>query len=191
MDEEGISPEELAQALTGPNRFALQWIQATSHNQIEVVWPQMTRDFRLAMTQAWLSYNPAALQDPSVVGLTRDELASALAAESPDHALFRNLAQVSLREIRNAYGNMDTDQLVPGLHPRAMGMDLEVVRLFYLPDLDRDKVGDYIFAAGAVARSAPVWVRQTAPGWAVAGIGEGLLHPGWPPTYERMLRPED
>src|SRR5262249_22636001 len=129
MNEERISAEELAQTLTGPNYFALQWVRAVGHNQIKVVWPQMAPEFRLAMAQGWLSHNPAVLHDPSVGGEGRDELASALAMSSPDHPLFRDLARVSLREIRSSYGNLDTDQLGPGLRPRLMGADLEVVRL--------------------------------------------------------------
>lgn len=191
MDEERMSPEELAQAQTGPNNFALNWIQAVGRDEIEVVWRAMTSDFRLAMAQAWLTANPVAFGDPSASDLTRDELAAALATEDPDHWLFPDLARVSLREIKNTYGNLDTSKLGPGLRPRPMGPDLEVVRLFYLPDLDKDDAGNYTFAAEATVRTASVWVQRSGSWWAIAGVGDGLLRPGWPPNYESILRPED
>jgi hypothetical protein len=186
-----MSPEELAQAMSGTNDFALRWIQAAGHDRTEAVWPHMTSDFRLAMAQGWLSFNPKALDHPSATTLGRDELARRMATETPRHELFPHLARVSLREIRNSYGDLDTDQLGPGMRPRPMGPDLELVRLFYLPDLDRDDAGNYVFAPEALARVASVLLRRTAPGWAVAGVGDGILHPGWPPTYERLVQAND
>ena len=186
-----MSPEELVQAMSGPNHFALQWIQSAGQDQTEMVWPHMTPDFRLAMTQGWLMHNPDAFGDPSAADLSRDELARILAAEKPEHNLFPHLARVSLREIRNSYGDLDTSQMGPGARPRPMGVGLELVRIFYLPDLDRDDEGNYVFAAGAVARAASVLVEQAGPAWLVAGVGEGLLRPGWPPTYERIVQIED
>lgn len=65
------------------------------------------------------------------------------------------------------------------------------MRLFYLPDLDRDDHGNYVFAPGATARAVSVLVERTDSGWAVAGVGEWLLRPGWPPTYERVAQNDD
>jgi hypothetical protein len=186
-----LSPEELAQAMSGPSHFVLQWIQSVGRNQVETVWPQMTPDFRLAMTQGWLTRNPAALSAPSAVGLDRDQLASILSVENPEHDLFTHLARVSMRDIRNAYGDLDVDQMGPGLRPRPIGANLELVRVFYLPDLGRDQQGNYVFAAGATARAATVLVERHGPDWAVAGVGEGLLRPGWPPAYERIVQAGD
>jgi hypothetical protein len=53
---------------------------------------------------------------------------------------------VSLRELRNSFGGLDISQLGPGTRPRPLGPDLELVRLFYLPDLDKDDAGNYVFA---------------------------------------------
>lgn len=189
--ENWMSPEERAQAMSGANHFALVWVQAAGQDQIENVWPHMTPEFRLAMTQAWLTKNPRALDDPNAAASNRDELAAHLSEERPQHQLFAHLARVSLREIRNSYGRLDTDQLGPGLRPRPMGLDLELIRLFYLPDLDRDEAGDYVFAPGARARAANVLLQRAGQGWAVAGVGNGLLRPGWPPRWEQIVQPED
>ena len=186
-----MSPEELAEAASEPNQFALQWVQAVVDNQAEIVWPQMTPDFRLSLSQWWLIHNPEALNDPSAASVDRDELARILAAEKPEHILFRQLARVLLRELRKSFGGLDVSQLGPGTRPRPMGLDLELVRLFYLPDLDHDDDGNYVFAAGAAARAVSVLVERRDPGWAVAGIGEHLMRPGWPPAYERVVQSGD
>ena len=46
-----MSPEELAQAASGPNQFALRWVQAVMDDRAEMVWSQMTPDFRLSLAQ--------------------------------------------------------------------------------------------------------------------------------------------
>jgi len=183
-----MSPEELAQAAFEPNQFALRWVQAVVDDRAEMVWPQMTPDFRLSLAQWWLIHNPEALNDPSATSLDRDELVRLLAAEKPEHILFRHLARVSLRELRNGFGGLDVSQLGPGTRPRPIGPDLELVRLFCLPDLDKDDAGNYVFAAGTAARTVSVLVERREQGWAVAGVGESLLRPGWPPTYERVVQ---
>ena len=186
-----MSPEDLAQVDSGPNQFALQWVQAVADNHAEDVWRQMTADYRLSLVQWWLTHNPEALNDPSAVSLDRDELAQCLAVEEPEHILFRHVARVSLRELRNTFGGVDISEIAPGTRPRPVGVELELVRLFYLPDLDRSDAGNYVFAAGTTARALSVLVNRTTAGWAVAGVGEGLLRPGWPPTYERIVQAGD
>src|SRR5215472_2443846 len=99
-----MSPGELAEAASEPNQFALQWVQAVVDNQAEMVWPQMTSDFRLSLSQWWLIHNPEALNDPSAASVDRDELARILAAEKPEYILFRQLARVLLRELRKSFG---------------------------------------------------------------------------------------
>jgi hypothetical protein len=185
-----LSPEDLAQAGTGPIHFALQWVQAVADDSVAEVWRQMTPDYRLSLVQLWLTHNPRALSDPSARSLDRDELAQCLAVEEPQHVLFHHAARVSLRELRNSFG-VDTTKIGPGTRPRPISPDLELVRLFYLPDLERGDAGNYVFAAGATARALSVLVNRTESGWAVAGTGEGFLHPGWPPVYERIVQADD
>ena len=186
-----MSPGELAQVDSDPNQFALQWVQAVTGNRAEEVWQQMTPDYRLSLVQWWLTHNPEALNDPSAASLDRDELAQCLAVEKPEHVLFRHVARVSLRELRNSFGGVDISEIAPGTRPRPVGADLELVRLFYLPDLERDDAGNYVFAAGASARVLSILVNRAAAGWAVAGVGEGLLRTGWPPAYERIVQADD
>jgi hypothetical protein len=180
-----------AAIVSGPQRFALRWIQSAGRNQVEGVWPFMTSDLRLAMVQDWLLNNPEAFRHPSAASMGRDDLAHALTADDPQHELFVHVARVSLRGIRNSYGNLNVDELGTGWRPRPMGADLELVRLLYLPDLDVDETGSYVFAPGAAARGASVLVRRAGSAWAVAGFGVGLFHPGWPPRWEEIVNPDD
>lgn len=176
---------------SGPHRFALNWLHAVARQDVDAVWPAMAASFRLGMTQMWITNNPQALQDPSAVGLRQDDLALALSAERPEHELFAHLARVSLRDIRNSFGNIDPAQVGPGARPRPIGPDLEPVRLFYLPDLHQDDAGRYSFMPGATARSASVLVHRNADTWTIAGIGHHLIRPGWPPTFEQVADAED
>src|SRR6185295_8832934 len=121
----------------------------------------------------------------------RDELARLLSVEYPDHLLFPYLATVSLRGIRSTYGNLDVNQIGPGLRPRLIGPDLELVRLFYLPDLSVNEAGEYTLLSGASARCVPIIALRTRNGWRVAGLGVGYLRPGWPPHWEKVISPED
>src|ERR1700756_2367173 len=121
-----MSPEESAQAQSGPNEFALQWVQAVVGHRANEVWRQMSPDFRLCLVQLWLTHNPDALSDPSAASLDRDELAQCLAAEEPQHVLFRHVARVSLRELRNSFGGVDISEVAPGTRPRPIGVDLEL-----------------------------------------------------------------
>lgn len=174
-----------------PGIFALLWVQAAGRRDIAHAWPVMTPEFRLSMVQYWITWNPAVLTDSRTCGLDRDALASKLAQPAPTHELFEQAAHVCLREITNSFGNLDVDDLGVGTRPRPVGPDTELVRLFYLPDLDRDPDGNYSFGDGASARSANVLLRRLPEAWTVVGIGEGLLHPGWPPTPERLVQPQD
>jgi hypothetical protein len=186
-----MTPEELSQAAFGPNHFALEWVRCVVDHRTDTVWSQMTPDFRLSLVQLWLAHNPDALNDPSAYSLDRDELARRLASQEPEHPLFQHLARVSLRELNNSFSGLDIGQIGPGARPRPIGPDLELVRLFYLPDLDRDDHGNYVFASGATAGAASVLVERAGSGWAVAGVGEWLLRPGWPPTHERVAQSDD
>ncbi|MFB6829285.1 hypothetical protein [Streptomyces hydrogenans] len=87
--------------------------------------------------------------------------------------------------------NLSTDQLGIASRPRFVGPDLELMRLLYLPDLDVDSGGNYSLAPGASARTANVILRRNEQAWAVAGVGDHFLRPGWPPVLERVVQPED
>lgn len=191
MGPSDMSPEEFAHAAAGPNRFAFDWVEAVSEARVDDVWPLMTAGFRLAMAQSWIVNNPAVMKHPSTVGLDRAEVARRLASASPRHDLFEHLARVSLREIRGTWNDADMDDLLIGTRPRVLSATLELVRLFYRPDMSQDAEGNYYFAPDTYVRGASILVELIGGGWQVAGAGDALLEPGWPPTLRRVVNPED
>jgi len=186
-----LSSEERHQLEFGPLEFAMTWLRAVGRDDIDVVWPAMTADLRLAFAQHWISENPDALKHPSAELFDRDEFARLLSVEYPEHLLFPYLATVSLRGIRSTYGDLDVTMLAPGLRARPIGPDLELVRLFYLPDLSVNEAGEYTLLTGSSARCAPIITLSTRNGWRVAGMGVGYLRPGWPPHWETVISPDD
>lgn len=189
MDD--MTPEEWAQAASGVGLFSLNWVRGVGHDQIENVWPQMTPNFRLALAQGWIWANPDALDDGRAGGMSRDELAQALAHSHPTNSLFADLARVSMRDIRSSYDDLDVDQLGTSTRPRPVGPGLELVRLLYLADLDHDGQGNYTWPDGGVARGVTVLIEHGTEGMAVAGTADGVLRPGWPPVHEQFIQPSD
>lgn len=181
---------EQSQAAGGPGTFALEWVRAVANADPDV-WHSMSADFRLAMAQGWLVHNPEAFRHPSAEGLDRDELAARLAAPTPRHELFEHVIRVSLRELAGMLGGLDVELLQPGARPRPMGPDLELIRLLYLPDMQMDSSGNLGFAPGTWARGVSVLVQRAGAQWEIAGIGDGILRPGWPPTYDAFIKPAD
>lgn len=83
------------------------------------------------------------------------------------------------------------DQLATGSRPRSVGVDLELVRLFCVADLDVDDRGKPFFAPGAFASGVSVIVSRADGDRRVAGFGDSMLHPGWPPVWEKIINAED
>ena len=174
-----------------PQPFALGWVQAAAAGQADLVWQLMSTQFRLAAVQGWIWHNPQALDDHSAAGFDCDSLAAHLSQLAPEHELFQHVVRVTLRDITEGFGDLDVDQLAAGSRPRPVGPGLELVRLVYLPDVDRDGEGNYSLAPGAWARNISVFVEWIDSTWAVAGVGEGILHPDRPPAFERLVGPGD
>jgi hypothetical protein len=180
-----------AQANLGPDQTASEWLEAIRAQAPDWVWRLMDSEFRLVMAQRWITHNEEVLEHPTVSGLDRDTFARELSSEDPTHPLWPHCARVTLREITQACGGLENEDLAPGSRPRPIAPELELVRLFRVQDLDRDETGQYFFAPGAQAMALTVIVRHGESGWLVAGIGEYLYQPGWPPQSERVAQPED
>jgi hypothetical protein len=187
----GWSLQELAQAESGPGRSAWEWLEAVRAQAPDGAWRLMDPDFRLVMAQGWIIHNEDVLRDPTVSGLDRDTFARELSLEQPTHPLWPHFAKVMLREITRTLGGLELENLGIAMRPRLIGADLELVRLLPLDELDRDEDGQYYFAPGAQVIGLSVILRHREPRWLVAGIGEFLYHPGWPPRFERVVRSDD
>ena len=186
-----LSPDAAFQVQYGPNPLALEWLKAAHREDIDAVWTSMTADFRLVCAQGWIMKNPQCLTHPTVAGLNREAFAAQLADTASKHPLFLHLARVTLREIRNAAGNFDPETLGIGTRPRPIGSNLELVRLLVLADLPRDDDGVHYWPPDTPAYGASVIMQHEASGWFVAGVGAGVMAPGWPPTLELEIDPGD
>lgn len=177
-----LAPEVLAQITTGPNLFALEWVAAVLAEDVEVVWAAMSDRFRLALAQLWIHHTHA--------GGNRDELATRFLHGEPD-SLFREMRLANVREIAEYFGGVHIDELAAGSRPRPIGVDLEMVRLFYTRDLKKDDNGHFRLFPGTIARAFSVIVSGDHGGWQVEGVGHDLLRPGWPPVREQVVGPTD
>jgi|SRR6266487_3573051 len=187
----GWSLEELAQADSGPGRTAWELVEAIKAQAPDRVWRLMDRDFRLVMVQLWIIHNQDVLQDPAAAGLDRVIFAHELALEHPTHPLWPHCARVTLREITQTCGGFEHRELGTGARPRPISPDLELVRLFPLDEMYQDETGQHYFAPGAAVIALSIICRHREARWLVAGLGEFLGSPGWPPRFERVVQPSD
>jgi hypothetical protein len=181
----------------GPNPAAvaaMAWLQCLERDRFDLAWSTLTNDFRLLIVQDWIVQNPSVDDDPDRAGLDRDELAAELSVPVPTHPLWeRGCAKVAERGLRSA----STEHLTPGEwsageRQRPMGPNLELVRVFPNDSLTPDaETGALVFADGAWARVVSLLMLSVPGGWKVAGLGEWLPRPGWPPQYETIVGPTD
>jgi hypothetical protein len=186
-----LTPEEFAHVTTGPNLFALGWVGEVLSHHVEPAWAAISAEFRLALAQMWIYHNPGVLDDPRAGGLDRDGLAERLLDAQSGDELFVNMRAVEIRTIKQSFGEVRFDDLGTGVRPRPIGPSLELVRLLDRTDLATDENGYHYLLPGGSARAVRVIVTSIGEGWEVAGVGQHLLRPGWPPTHEQIVGPAD
>lgn len=170
---------------------ALAWVQAIRQDRFESVWAAMTDDFRLVCVQDWIMSNPSVMSAPQVAG-TRDELAAELAGVSPTHPLWVYAKRVSERTVRSATTDVVGDrELGSASRPRPIAPDLELIRLIPLDQLDVDEDGVHLWQPGQAVENVTLLLQQSPDGWRVAGAGDRLPRPGWPPDFETVVSPSD
>jgi len=180
-----------AEGTPGPDQTAWAWLEAIRAQDPERLWRLMDPDFRLVNAQGWITMNPEALGHPTVARLDRDTFARELSLENPSHPLWPQFAKVMLREVTQACGGFEHKDLRIGSRPRLIAPELELVRLFPVDELDQDATGQYYFAPGASAVTLSVILRHRGAAWLVAGMGDSIGYPGWPPRFERVVQPDD
>lgn len=47
---------------------ALAWVERLREGDIGALWPRTSRDYRLALTQWWMTANPGVCDGPAVAG---------------------------------------------------------------------------------------------------------------------------
>lgn len=156
-------------------RVTLDWFAALRRGDIATLWPLTDRDYRLALTQWWITANSGAESHPAAGGGGRD--AVALRISDGDHPLSVHLFRVLARDLCASIADLEDLEVLTGEAARPIGLDLEAVALFVADD-----VPDGVFAPGAQARASTVAVRRLGDDRLVAGIN-CVAVPGWPPTF--------
>lgn len=178
-----LEPEELAQAMSGLGGSAFAWVAALREHDDEEVWRRLDEEFRLVLTQQWIVDNPAVLDDPAVDGIDCDTFADELAKEEPTHPLWHHCLRVSMRAVRSGTCGAENRELGFGLNPRIAGLDVEIVHLKVVDDLPIDERGLRYQPPGTYVMTLVLPMRRRDAGWRVAGVGERLPVPGWPPSW--------
>jgi hypothetical protein len=154
---------------------ALAWVEHLRQGDIKGLWPSTSHDYRLALTQWWMTANPNVWDDPAVEGQLRDDAAEEVS--TGHRPLFHHLRRVLARDLRNSLSALGDHVLLPGTAARLVSLNVELVALFVADD-----VPGGTFAPAATARVVSVAVTEEEGGWSVAGLNcVGV--PGWPPTW--------
>jgi len=156
-------------------RVALAWVERLREGDIGALWSRTSPDYRLALTQWWVTANPGVCDDPAVVGQPRDIIAEEVS--TGHHPLFDHLRRFLARDLRASIADLENLELVAGTAARVVSPGVELIALFVADD-----VPDGSFAPGATVRAVTVAVVQEAGRWLVAGRN-CVAAPGWPPTW--------
>ena len=160
----------------GSARAAIRtWVSFVQSDEIREAWKLTDRDVRLGLAQDWILANA---NHPGLKGYDRDELASALAALEPDHPLAEPFLDGKLRTFKDAYGDIDLEDWGAAERQRRYRIEFELV--FLSPTKGESVVWDM---DSPIYGSAFV-LRRRLHTWQVAGFGDEIAIPGWPPTFE-------
>ena len=176
MTDPELSLEEFAQLVSGPNRFVLEWVEGVLDDRVEEVWGAVGAEFRLCLAQMWVRGEEGE----------RERLVERLLLGLEDDELFLGMRADVVRSIRDSFGDGPFDDLGVGARPKPVGPELELVRVFHTAGLAVNGVGHHYLTPGSAARAIGVIVARTDDGWEVAGLGDHLLRPGWPPSRVRV-----
>jgi tetratricopeptide (TPR) repeat protein len=169
---------EFMQSLYGEGsaRAAIRnWVSLAQTDKMREAWKLTDRDVRLGLAQDWIMANA---NHPGLRGHDRDELANALSALEPDHPLAEPFLDGKLRTFKDAYGNIDLDDWGAAERQRRYRIEFELVILS--PTKGESVVWDMDSPVYAV----PFVLRRRLHTWQVAGFGNEIAVPGWPPTFE-------
>jgi hypothetical protein len=170
---EGQSPEEREAHFGpgGPVEAAKSWLEdILQRADVRSAWLKTDPDFRLALTQAIIFLNE---QSPLLEDQDRDQLAQALAEDSPDHPLWESFAELLTQEFLNDLGEIRIAHRMEAT-PRPIAPGYELV-LFPHAQIEAPATDPPEMRAHGVL----VHFRQGV--WLVAGLSERRAVPGWPP----------
>lgn len=157
----------------------LAWVGAVFEgNDLGMVWRFTDAPFRLASAQAWILSN----QDlPDLLNEDRDQVAAALSEPECTHPLWETFSGSVLIRLRNDLADLGAPEfrrVIEKDEGMSAGQDLEFVAL-----TGEEKAG---FELGETVTVRLFIVRDGAR---IAGLGQYLLQPGWPPARKELPLP--
>lgn len=136
----------------------------------------MDDNLRLCRAQAWLWNNWTFPE----IGGRLDELADRFVRGPwPGDDLWDAFAQIELAQLAEAWGEAYARDLGAASYPRPIGVDLEVVLM--VPTDGNVMTFDQ---PTLVSSALPFVVRHVDGVWWLAGYGDFVPVPGWPPQLE-------
>lgn len=161
--------------------FVQEWLALVfDRGDMSSAWPLVDPPFRLASTQGWIMLNHDL---PEVAAADPDQLAAALAEAYPTHPLWLDFA--GWRVIR--WRAVLPDLLQPEARaavildePERVEPDIEVVML------TRATTPRHVEPGGRLMVQRFL-VRATGAGFRIAGVGDALPRPGWPPSEVKAV----
>jgi hypothetical protein len=153
----------------GPVQAVLNWLDdILTRSDVRSAWRRTDPDYRLALTQAIIFLND---DHPMLTGHDKDELASALAEEEPNHPLYESFANLLSEEFLNDLAEIrDDNWMAATARPIAPGYEL----VMFPREQGHAGAPAEMFAHG-------ILVHWRDDRWLVAGLSERRAVPGWPP----------
>lgn len=148
MDAQEPHPPGVDPAAVG---VALAWVERLQEGDIGALWTRTSHDYRLALTQWWMTANPGVCDDPAVAGESRDVVAEEIS--TGHHPLFDHLRRVLARDLRTSVADLEDLELAAGTAARVVSPGVELIALFVADDVPHGS-----FAPGATARAVAVAV---------------------------------
>jgi len=170
-----LSPEERQRFLGHLTLVNAAWrfLRPLAERDLRAAWPALDEDLRLALAQQWVLDNSAELDRD---GYNRDEVAAAIAADEPEHPLWRHFERVHLRGFDQVLPPAETWGI--GANTRLIAPDIEVLFLHDISDMP-----DTQWQPGEERHVYPILMRWDGEAWRVRNFGTEIEPvPGWPPV---------
>lgn len=157
--------------------IAYAWMRAITHGDHEQAWALLDHNLRLAYAQAWILHTLG--RDPD------DVLAQRLAVDSSTEPAWTTFVRLNGDYWRAAHKSWELRSWNSHYDCETLGSFARVALEIDPPD-DNGGVGLGIDAATVVELPPQHFVMHCSDVWRIAGIGQFLTIPGWPPTTQAL-----